>query len=260
MLKWLAGAIGWVTLGPIAGLLGFIFGGLADTLVGTGNDEYKGEKQFRRNSKEGDYITSMLILSASVMKADGRLLKSELNYIKAHFVSQYGEKATAEYMKALKNLLEQDYSVRQVCQQIRYFMAYEGRIQLMHYLYGIAKADGNVDRSESDILRRIASYLGIGLRQFESIKAMYGDTSGYNYNNSRRTTQTRRKFSDPYKVLGIDKNVDDSAVKKAYRSMARKYHPDKVRHLGEAQAEQAKEKFIKVDEAYNEIKKRRGMK
>ena len=62
-----------------------------------------------------------------------------------------------------------------------------------------------------------------------------------------------------YKILEISPEASNEEVKKAYKRMAIKYHPDKVSHLGEDVQRQAKEKFQQLNAAYEEIKKERGM-
>ena len=66
--------------------------------------------------------------------------------------------------------------------------------------------------------------------------------------------------SASYTILEIDSTVSDQEVKKAYRRMANKYHPDKVSHLGKELRKVAEEKFKSVNEAYQTIKKERGLK
>ena len=122
-------------------------------------------------------------------------------------------------------------------------MEHPMRLQLMYYLFGIAQADGNVDKSELRILESIANYLGLNTKDFESLKAMhYKDTES------------------AYKILEIEASCSDDDVKKAYRKMAMKYHPDKVRGLGEQHEKAANDKFLQVQNAYEQIKKERGMK
>jgi DnaJ like chaperone protein len=62
-----------------------------------------------------------------------------------------------------------------------------------------------------------------------------------------------------YKILEIEPNATNEEVKKAYKKMAVKYHPDKVSHLGEDVRKAAEEKFQNLNAAYNEIKKQRGI-
>ena len=69
-----------------------------------------------------------------------------------------------------------------------------------------------------------------------------------------------RNTESDYKILGIESSAEDSEVKKAYRKMAVKFHPDKVASMGEQYQKGAKEKFQKIQDAYEAIKKQRGFK
>lgn len=121
-------------------------------------------------------------------------------------------------------------------------MEYQSRLQLLHYLFGIAKADGYISAEELNTVTKIANYIGVTTKDFESIKAMFiVDTN-----------------SD-YEILEIKPDASDDEVKKAYRRMALKYHPDKVAHLGEKVQKAANEKFQKLQNAYDNIKKERNM-
>jgi DnaJ like chaperone protein len=122
-------------------------------------------------------------------------------------------------------------------------MEHPMRLQLLHYLFGLAKVDGSVDKSEVETISRIAQYLGISQADYESIRAMFYKDSG-----------------SAYKILEIESTATDEEVKKAYRKMAVKYHPDKVRDLGESHQKAAQEKFIRVQDAYETIRKERNMK
>ena len=79
-------------------------------------------------------------------------------------------------------------------------------------------------------------------KDFESIKAMF----------------LKQTPESAYKILEIDKSASDADVKKAYRKMVKKYHPDKLEHMDEAYKKGAREKFDKVQEAYETIQKERG--
>ena len=246
--KWIGGALGWAMGGPIGGMIGFAIGAMADDKSFNGVRQGTAQtqtnyKQYRHQTQSGDFASALLVLSAAVMKADNRLLKSELDFIRDFYTKQFGSAAAAQHIGVLKELLQKEIPVREVCEQIRYYMEHPMRLQLMYYLFGIAKADGNVDKSEMHIIETIAQYLGLNSKDYESLKAMhYKDTES------------------AYKILEIDTAASDDEVKKAYRKMAMKYHPDKVRGLGEQHEKSANEKFIKVQDAYEQIKKDRNMK
>ena len=243
--KWIGGGLGWALGGPIGALLGFAIGSMVDE---TRVEIHKGDQRFtgsayRHRTTSSDFTMSLLVLSAAVMKADGKVLKSELEYVKRFLSQQFSAAEVQRLLPVLREVLNKEIKVREVCGQIRYNMEHPLRLQLLHYLFGIAKADGNVNAAEADTIEQIAGYLGINPRDFQSIKAMfYKDTDA------------------AYKILEISKDASDSEVKKAYRKMAVKYHPDKLNHLGEEFKTAANEKFQKVQDAYETIKKQRGLK
>jgi DnaJ like chaperone protein len=233
--KWIAGGLGWAFFGPIGGILGFALGSIFET------PEFQKTKRFS-STTTGSFAMSLLVLIAAVMKADGKVLKSELNYVKKYFVEAYGEEAAIEAIKMLHDILNQNIPIQSVGMQIKQNLDYPSRLQLIHLLFGVAQADGQVDVSEFNTIASVARYMGISSADFESIKSMFVVNT-----------------DSSYKILEIDKNASDDNVKKAYRKMALKFHPDKVSHLGEDFQNQAKEKFQKVNEAYEKIKKERNM-
>ena len=176
------------------------------------------------------------------MKADGKILKSELDYVKRTFMAQFPEEQARQYILMLRDILKQDIPVQEVCQQIKNYMDYSARLQLLHYLYGISSSDGELHSSELNVIEQIAAGIGISQADLSSIKAMFvKDTDSM------------------YKILEIEPTASNEEVKKAYRRMAVKYHPDKVVHLGADMQKAANEKFQQLNAAYEEIKKQRGI-
>lgn len=230
--KWIAGGLGWAFLGPIGGIIGFALGSILDSSQSAVITPESG-----RNS----FMVSLLVLIAEVMKADGKVLKSELDYVKNYMVQAFGPSAAREALMLLRDILKQNVPLKDVCHQIRDNMDYSSRLQVLHFLFGIANADGVVSKSEVDLIAKIATDLGISTKDYDSIRSMFIDsTEAY------------------YKVLEIEPSASVDEIKKAYRAMAIKHHPDKVGHLGEDIRKAAEEKFKKVNEAYEKIKKERG--
>src|SRR5512138_2509258 len=130
--KWITGGLGWALFGPIGGIVGFVVGSMFDnTTVITGRQEY----QPGQPTTQGGYIMSLLVLVAAVMKADGKVLKSELDYTKQFFVRSFGTAAAGEAVKILRDLLNQNIPVTDVCIQIRHNMDHPSRLQLVHFLF-----------------------------------------------------------------------------------------------------------------------------
>ena len=257
--KWLGASLGWSFGGPIGAIIGMALGSVVDAVASGQKDIFLDEgqprtKQRRRNTyrtqsrtrqrpqtQSGDFEVSLLILASVVIKADGSQDQRELNFVRQQFTSMYGKQRANKAFKLFKNISKQNISTRQVCLQIKQMMDHPSRLQLLHFLFGIARADTHVTEKEIKQIYTISGYLGISSKDFESIKGMF-----YNLKENA------------YKILEIPKTATNDEVKKAYRKMAKKYHPDRVAHLGEEHQKGAEEKFRQVQEAYELIQKERG--
>lgn len=238
--KWVGLGLGWALGGPVGGILGLAVGSIFDS--GTNVTKTQG-RDVRGRTLRGDYAASLLVLIAAVMKADGRVMKSELDYVKRYFVSRFGNDTASEAVVMLRDILRQEIPLRDVSRQLAQRLDYSYRLEMIHFLFGIASADDSVSDSENEVIHKISSHMGITDSDFQSIRAMF-------------VSQTDAS----YKILEIESTASDEEVKKAYRRMAMKYHPDKVSHLGEDFKKVAHEKFRKVQEAYDKIKEERRMK
>jgi DnaJ like chaperone protein len=232
--RWIAGGLGFWLGGPIGAIIGYAVGTLVEKgdIIGT---------EQTQNPQEG-FRVSLIVLVAAVMKADGVVKKSELDYVKDFFIKNFGVEATKDAMLLLRDILQKHISVDEVGRQIGANLDYNTRLQLLHFLYGIGKADGVLDEKELLVIDQIAYAMGISGADMTSTKAMYYDD-----------------INSAYDVLEISSTVADDEVKRAYRTAAVKYHPDKVAHLGADVQKNATERFKHVNEAYDKIKKARGM-
>jgi len=177
--KWIGLGLGWTLGGPIGGILGLVFGSMFDGMQSgsyahqEGGHPYGATAGGQLRTRPGDFAASLIVLSAAVMKADGKVLKSELDYVKQFFTQQFGKQLADENILLLREILKQDINVQQVAQQIRLYMDHASRLQLLHFLFGISSADGHVHTSEVKEIRRISDFLGVRTADFESIKAMF---------------------------------------------------------------------------------------
>jgi len=252
--KWIGASIGWSFGGPIGAIIGLALGSVIDAMTNGNGSPLLGERQTGRQTtyrtrtrqkpktQSGDFEVSLLILASIVIKSDGNQDQRELDYVRQQFVKMYGKERANHAFKLFKNISAQkNISKRQVCMQIKMMMDHASRLQLLHFLFGIAKADGQVTEIEMREIYTISGYLGISSRDYESIKAMFYSSK-----------------ENAYKVLEIEKSATVDDIKKAYRKMAKKYHPDRVIHLGKEHQKGAEEKFRQVQEAYEYLQKERG--
>ena len=252
--KWIGASLGWSFGGPIGAIIGLALGSIVDAMAEGSQSPFLGEgdgrtrrrqstrtrNQSQPQTQSGDFEVSLLILASIVIKADGKQDQKELDFVRQQFANMYGKERANHAFKLFKSISKQEVSARQVCLQIKQMMDHPSRLQLLHFLFGIAKADGHVTEDEVKQIYTISGYLGISSRDYESIKAMF-------YNGS----------DNAYKILEIDKNATISEIKAAYRKMAKKYHPDRVVHLGKEHQEGAEEKFRQVQQAYEFLQKER---
>lgn len=245
MFKWIGAIIGFSFRGFVGAVIGFVVGSILDVFF-QNNKRHSARELFERQSSNsvspGDFELNLLSLASIVIKADGRVKQSELDYVRQYFVQSYGkERANATFRTFNEVIKKREISAQRICQFIRPRLSYEVRLQVLHFLFAIANSDGNVSSAEQQVLYEIARYLQILRKDFESIQAMFV-----------------KSVDDAYKILEIDKSAGNDEVKKAYRKMAKKYHPDKLQHMDEAYQKGAQEKFTKVKEAYEQIQKERG--
>ena len=239
-LKWITGGLGWMFGGPMGALLGYALG----SLFSKAEEQEKFQRHYQNMSAPAaQFEISLLILAAYVIKADGKVDQRELDYVRAQFKQMFGTRRAQESFKVFKHIINsKEVSLRQICLQIDKHVSHSQRLQLIHFLYGISMADGHIDAKEVEIIEKIGAYMYINVHDMASIKAMFYIEPKQNY-----------------KILELDPKASDAEVKKAYRKMAIKYHPDKLSDLSEAQQKMGKEKFIKVQEAYEAIKNERGI-
>lgn len=236
-LKILAGGLGWVLGGPIGALLGVGAGFILEDLI------KKSPATGKTHTQRNDFSIAFLVLIAAVIKADGKVKDSELDFVKKYLVRTFAWNGADEAFGILQGMLGQNIDVDPVAAQIRENMDYASRLELLHLLYGVALADGNFSPLEKRLIERIASTMGIRMHDARSIGAMF----------------VQKSNREPYGILNVEPSATDEEIKRSYRALALKFHPDKVAHLGEDYRQQAEEKFRKLNEAYESIKESRGI-
>ena len=267
--KWIGGILGWVAWGPIGALIGYLLGKAVDTYIDAsrqlpgGDSTYEGQyRQQQQQQSQGQYrqqqsqsrrysadeqrnsfFVSLLVLSSAVIKADGKTLQSEVNCVRDFFRSNFGEQAAQQAIQILQKLDSQQVNVYSVGDQIASNMNYSQRLQLLQYLVQLAMADGEFAKSEKSVIECIGSVIKVSNSDISSLIAMY-----------------YKEEQSAYKVLEISPNATDDEVRAAYRRMAMKNHPDRVSTLGPDVQKAATERFRQISEAYETIKKQRGMK
>ena len=238
MIKWLAAVIGYSFLRFPGAILGFMIGGFFEFLS-------KNSIQIRTSSyaiKPETFQLNLLALSALIIKADGKIQQKELDFVRSFFIGQYGKERADSIFRAFNTQIKKE--TQHLDQLTRVFVqqtAYETRLQILHFLFGIANADGNISNVELQKLSQVASGMRLRLPDFESIKAMF-----------------IKNTDNAYKILEVSSNASQDQIKSAYRKMVKKYHPDKLRGQDPAMVKGAEEKFREVQKAYETLMRQKN--
>ena len=226
--KWIGIGAGWFLAGPIGAIIGYYIS--ANFFNG-------------KDDKAKAYELSLLILSSLVIKADGKVVKAELEYVKRFFTNTFGIRKANKYFQLFNKLNKESLSsqLRPVCQQLNSFVNHASRLQIIHFLFGVSASDNEVHVSEVELIKKIAMYLNVNQNDFESIQSMFINQGSHH------------GLDKWFKILEIDKNASKEEIKKAHRKMVMKYHPDKLQGVSQDIIKLAEEKFRLVQEAYEKI-------
>ncbi len=213
--------------------IGFFLGSVIESFLKNSSIKYYSNISINPEKFE----LNLLSLSAILIKADGKVEEKELAYVRNFFLSRYGKEKTNYIFKRFNNEIKKEaqdtYSLTNF---FKSYCRYETRLQILHFLFGIANADGNISNTELLKLKEIGNYLGINLLDLESIKAMFIEDT-----------------DNAYKILEIKPSASKDEIKQAYRKMAKKYHPDKIQSNDPAMIKGAEEKFREVRKAYETL-------
>lgn len=240
MIKWIAAFLGYSFFRFPGALLGFIIGGVVERFF---NSSSSWSEVGSQRPTTAAFQLNLLALAATVIKADGSVKQQELQFVRNFFITNYGSQmASTIFEKFNEEVKKERQNIPELTQIFNQRAPYETRLQILHFLFGVANADGSISQTELSKVEQIAAALGIRPSDMESIKAMFVKAT-----------------DSAYKILEISSSASDDEVKKAYRTMAKKYHPDKLQSEDPALIKGAQEKFLKVQEAYEAIQKERGL-
>ncbi|MBP7654230.1 TerB family tellurite resistance protein [Candidatus Dependentiae bacterium] len=278
--KLLGGGIGFILGGPIGALLGVGIGHVIDAdninirsysgkfircnkcgnlleygrevcdncgngVYGNDKGYFQEQNDYQTNQvKQSAFITVLIALCAKMAQADGKVDAAEVRIVKDFFKTQLNldEDSLQKIRIIFKEALNSNHNIDDLLLQWKTISNPQINIEILNLLYKIAMSDGSLHKGEEEFINKVVMMLGISETHHHQIKSLYiSATDQY------------------YEILGISGSATDQEIKKAYRTLVTQYHPDKLvsKGLPEDMIKFATEKMNKINEAYEEIRKKR---
>lgn len=253
----------------------------------------KKSSKYRSRYEKLDTNFCILVLLAKVMDADHHHMKCELDEVKTiirkYFTTEDKQKAALKQLQSILNSPGSKYKLDDSCIILADRLDVASKEQLIMELLTIVYADENFGIAEGKKLQKIADCLNIPREEYAKIKNRFkkkyqethnkkqeenkrdekrqndgGENRKNSYNSGRKESNSNSSgnlsISDAYSILGVADSVPDSEVKKAYRAMAMKYHPDNVSTYGDEAVRQATETMKNINLAWELVKMARNLK
>lgn len=255
--------------GPVGLVVGLLVGHLYD--VGA-FDQFLAQFGWRRRSAPNAqtqhlYFQTTFSIMGHIAKSDGRVSEKEIQYARS-VMRRMGlnEKMSLEAMRLFNVGKQSGFDAHQAVETLK--RAYWRQPGLLRNFLEIqiqcAMVDGKMTAAKREVLNRLYQQFGLRGATFDQYEQQSRARQNYQryYQQQRPNHQSSRQhMNDAYDLLDINKTATDAEIKKAYRRMMSKHHPDKLMSQGmpPEMIKIATEKTQQVKQAYETIKQARGM-
>ena len=198
------------------------------------------------------FVWLLVNILVKISQLDGHVSRDEVQTIQRFF--QLNLRYNQTQMNWVKNLIKEatgsTETLESLLEEFRSTFAYEPRLILLELVYQIVYTKDPVPENELASARKIATFLEISEYDHRTIEAKF------RYQSQRSANESYESAGRYYALLRLDDGADMSSIKKAYRQLSMKYHPDKVSHLGDEFKVVAEEKMKDLNQAYEFFKKK----
>lgn len=187
---------------------------------------------------------SLLRLSSLMIKADGHIDSDEVKFVRGFFIKKFGQKKADKLFKELKNSPPIPSNLDDVLNGIKSRIEPSGLYVIIQFLYSISISDGHLAVSEDEFIFKVGKKLGFTITRLNEIRNQFVETK-------KEETKFNSSMDIHLKKLGLSGNPSKEEIKKAFRNLAKEYHPDKLVGVNETIKKIAEEKFREIKEAYD---------
>jgi len=198
-------------------------------------------KELKSHTVEHQRFVELLIhILVHLIKADHKVDDRELQAL----IGYFHQKMKFSYYQivwvqdCVNHSLNDNYSLTDLCEEFSSKFEYESKLMLLELLYFVAHADNVLDHLEQKMIDDIVGKLKISAKDHNQIKAMH---------------VMEKEEQNNHDILGVSPTSSKEDIKKAFKNAVKKYHPDKVQHLGEEFRQLAEEKMLLINKAYKAL-------
>ncbi|MCW5909058.1 MAG: DnaJ domain-containing protein [Chitinophagales bacterium] len=190
-----------------------------------------------QQAHQSEIENSVIVLAAAVVRCNNNFTTETEKHFQDYLEQQFGAVRKRQRLKHITNHIEigTEPFTKIACKELKLLTTYHSRVNIVHFLFGIAASDDFINPKELRCLQRISGYLDVTTDDFQLVR------------------ETFAAKHNPYILLGVEEGVSIEKVKSAYRKMILKYHPDKVKN--KASEADAARKFREIQRAYEIISK-----
>ena len=196
------------------------------------------------------FATAVIVLGAKLAKADGLVTRDEIRAFKRVF--GIADDDVGDVARIFNQAKTSPQGAEPYARQIAALFGHDPVLlgEVLIGLFEIARADRELDPTEVDFLRRVATIFGFDLAAFEQLRARYSATA-------RHLSGT----DDAYAVLGLARDATDEDIRRTYRNLVREHHPDRLLAKGmpAEMIERANRTLAAINAAYDRIAKERNL-
>lgn len=203
---------------------------------------------------EDNYLEAYLALGAKLILLNYQESKEKVQFINNYF-NRYFTKANYNFGDSLLFSLQYPIRTQTITDWMKLHLKDEGtRSQIIYFLTGLALINGKVSSSELNFLKQINQDLGLDPDNLTKIIAIYAAYNEHKKENeNKKSTSSKSKTAYAHEILGVQKGATQEEIKKAYRKLVKIHHPDNFATGTQSQQKMAAEKFVEIQNAYENL-------
>lgn len=256
-------------------IIGHLPGAITGAVIGFIFDNMRYSQRKNATPEAGGFVGPLFTLLGAVAKSDGRVSEQEIAIAERLMTRMnLGAEQRKQAVASFNAGKQPEFDVTQTIAALRNWVGLrrDHAFPVLDVVIETVLAEGNPPPEKMAILRQLAFALRISDMELMALMAMKGyawnagpgGSRGYGggqaYGGGYVPPQRAAQGPDPYAVLGIDRNADDRAVKRAYRKLISEHHPDRLGDLPEDMRKRAEARASEINAAYDRIKEARGFK